>query len=185
MGVIFSEHDARRLQKCLHAFERGGFGGKAEKRRHFNYEDKLPAYARSNSADQSVTSSTDNLVKFQDGIHDLHEGTSAFTWSTTAHTIKFNSTGLWKLSGMVPYVTPGAGSGEQLWWEEDSTLIPASKFLRQSPPTGAIDSIQADIEHVVTSSTKVYRLIFWTDVSGVTILGSSSQKARLESRKLR
>lgn len=44
MGVILSERDARRLQKCLHAFERGGFGGKAEKRRHFNYDEAIYWY---------------------------------------------------------------------------------------------------------------------------------------------
>ena len=144
----------------------------------------FPSITRTNNADQSISGATQASIKFQTAYQTYPSGSSAFTWSTTLHDLRFAATGVYQFSWLAQGASLGTCSGR--WVVQlDSVPIDGCKTAYAAGPATLL-TFTGSMQQAITSTTQAVRFRLEEDSAVTTqIFGSTvTTYARFDVRRV-
>lgn len=155
-----------------------------------NSAEYFPAYALRNNTDQgAISASSEVTVTFDTQIHRYPDDTTVFTVSSLAE-ISIKQTGMYTFAPKVGIQPVAAAAYGVVWVEEDAVEIPGASlpWMSRVNSTEGV-GVAFSFDHVITSSTKLYRVRFVgsaaCSIFGSTKSGDTGGYSRLDIRKVR
>jgi len=187
MGVIFSEHDAERIRKCVHSFERKQFAGRGPNRRSYNYDDdESPLYSIRNNSTQTIAAGVSATITLDTQINKYPNDTTVFDISSSIITIK--RAGVYRFSYFVSIVSETIIIGGGTWNNllvldrNSGTRVPGSEVYIIAVGNGAVvaDGTRSIEEVVAANDTFRLRLTNNASTNGITVQGDLYTPARID-----